>query len=98
MGLKGYRLWAMGQLDSNVQSPAVCPGGQAPQVRPVAGAGTSSQWTPAAQGSSAHPSTSLHPVLPVPEYPTGHAPQPDRPPPTSVHSVNTSHPPLATSL
>jgi hypothetical protein len=21
MGLKGYRLWAMGQLDSNVQSP-----------------------------------------------------------------------------
>jgi hypothetical protein len=22
MGLKGYRLWAMGQLDSNVQSPA----------------------------------------------------------------------------
>jgi hypothetical protein len=33
MGLKGYRLWVMGQLDSNVQSPtgvhckrsAVCP-------------------------------------------------------------------------
>jgi hypothetical protein len=23
MGLKGYRLWVMGQLDSNVQSPAV---------------------------------------------------------------------------
>jgi hypothetical protein len=22
MGLIGYRLWAMGQLDSNVQSPA----------------------------------------------------------------------------
>jgi hypothetical protein len=22
MGLKGYRLWGMGQLDSNVQSPA----------------------------------------------------------------------------
>jgi hypothetical protein len=21
MGLKGYRLWAMGQLDSNLQSP-----------------------------------------------------------------------------
>jgi hypothetical protein len=21
MGLKGYRLWVMGQLDSNVQSP-----------------------------------------------------------------------------
>jgi hypothetical protein len=21
MGLKGYRLWAVGQLDSNVQSP-----------------------------------------------------------------------------
>jgi hypothetical protein len=21
MGLKGYKLWAMGQLDSNVQSP-----------------------------------------------------------------------------
>jgi hypothetical protein len=21
MGLKGYRLWAMGKLDSNVQSP-----------------------------------------------------------------------------
>jgi hypothetical protein len=21
MGVKGYRLWAMGQLDSNVQSP-----------------------------------------------------------------------------
>jgi hypothetical protein len=21
MGLKGYRLWGMGQLDSNVQSP-----------------------------------------------------------------------------
>jgi hypothetical protein len=25
MGLKGYRLWAMGQLDSNVQSPTVVP-------------------------------------------------------------------------
>jgi hypothetical protein len=25
MGLKGYRLWVMGQLDSNVQSPtALC--------------------------------------------------------------------------
>jgi hypothetical protein len=24
MGLKGYRLWVMGQLDSNVQSPTVC--------------------------------------------------------------------------
>ena len=23
MGLKGYRLWAMGQLDSNVQRPTV---------------------------------------------------------------------------
>jgi hypothetical protein len=23
MGLKGYRLWAMGHLDSNVQSPTV---------------------------------------------------------------------------
>jgi hypothetical protein len=23
MGLKSYRLWAMGQLDSNVQSPTV---------------------------------------------------------------------------
>jgi hypothetical protein len=23
MGLKGYRLWAMGQLDSNVQGPTV---------------------------------------------------------------------------
>jgi hypothetical protein len=23
MGLKGYRLWAMGQLDSNVQSPTM---------------------------------------------------------------------------
>jgi hypothetical protein len=23
MGLKGYRLWVMGQLDSNVQSPTV---------------------------------------------------------------------------
>jgi hypothetical protein len=23
MGLKGYRLWDMGQLDSNVQSPTV---------------------------------------------------------------------------
>jgi hypothetical protein len=23
MGLKGYRLWAVGQLDSNVQSPTV---------------------------------------------------------------------------
>jgi hypothetical protein len=22
MGLKGYRLWVMGQIDSNVQSPA----------------------------------------------------------------------------
>jgi hypothetical protein len=29
MGLKGYRLWAMGQLDSNVQSPAAPPA-QAP--------------------------------------------------------------------
>jgi hypothetical protein len=24
MGLKGYRLWVMGQLDSNVQSPNTC--------------------------------------------------------------------------
>jgi hypothetical protein len=24
MDLKGYRLWAMGQLDSNVQSPTGC--------------------------------------------------------------------------
>jgi hypothetical protein len=25
MGLKGYRLWVMGQLDSNVQSPtSIC--------------------------------------------------------------------------
>jgi hypothetical protein len=23
MGLKGYRLWVMGQLDSNVQSPTL---------------------------------------------------------------------------
>jgi hypothetical protein len=31
MGLKGYRLWVMGQLDSNVQSPTTCPcrGGRA---------------------------------------------------------------------
>jgi hypothetical protein len=27
MGLKGYRLWVMGQLDSNVQSPTVGSGG-----------------------------------------------------------------------
>jgi hypothetical protein len=27
MGLKGYRLWVMGQLDSNVQSPTDSPGG-----------------------------------------------------------------------
>jgi hypothetical protein len=44
MGLKGYRLWAMGQLDSNVQSPAVRvrrslqrdvvpPGGRAPNPK-----------------------------------------------------------------
>jgi hypothetical protein len=26
MGLKGYRLWAMGQLDSNVQRPTPAPG------------------------------------------------------------------------
>jgi hypothetical protein len=25
MGLKGYRLWVMGQLDSNVQSPTSAP-------------------------------------------------------------------------
>jgi hypothetical protein len=25
MGLKGYRLWVMGQLDFNVQSPTVPP-------------------------------------------------------------------------
>jgi hypothetical protein len=25
MGLKGYMLWVMGQLDSNVQSPTVTP-------------------------------------------------------------------------
>jgi hypothetical protein len=25
MGLKGYRLWVMGQLDSNVQSPTAVP-------------------------------------------------------------------------
>jgi hypothetical protein len=24
MGLKGYRLWVMNQLDSNVQSPTSC--------------------------------------------------------------------------
>jgi hypothetical protein len=24
MGLKGYRLWVMGQLDSNMQSPTAC--------------------------------------------------------------------------
>jgi hypothetical protein len=27
MGLKGYRLWAMGQLDSTLQSPTPCPPG-----------------------------------------------------------------------
>jgi hypothetical protein len=27
MGLKGYRLWAMGQLDSNVQSPTMSDSG-----------------------------------------------------------------------
>jgi hypothetical protein len=26
MGLKGYRLWVMGQLDSNVQSPTAVSG------------------------------------------------------------------------
>jgi hypothetical protein len=26
MGLKGYRLWVMGQLDFNVQSPTVVEG------------------------------------------------------------------------
>jgi hypothetical protein len=25
MGLKGYRLWVMGRLDSNVQSPTTSP-------------------------------------------------------------------------
>jgi hypothetical protein len=25
MGLKGYRLWAIGELDSNVQSPTPSP-------------------------------------------------------------------------
>jgi hypothetical protein len=25
MGLKGYRLWVMGQLDSNLQSPTAPP-------------------------------------------------------------------------
>jgi hypothetical protein len=29
MGLKGYRLWAMGQLDSNVQSPTAVGSGVA---------------------------------------------------------------------
>jgi hypothetical protein len=29
MGLKGYRLWVMGQLDSNVQSPTGGPRGGA---------------------------------------------------------------------
>jgi hypothetical protein len=31
MGLKGYRLWAMGQLDSNVQSPTEGARGAHPQ-------------------------------------------------------------------
>jgi hypothetical protein len=32
MGLKGYKLWVMGQLDSNVQIPAVVHGVVAPVV------------------------------------------------------------------
>jgi hypothetical protein len=36
MGLKGYRLWIMGQLDSNVQSPTEMQhfGQQAPATQP----------------------------------------------------------------
>jgi hypothetical protein len=37
MGLKGYRLWAMGQLDSNVQSPAAA---SAMSAAELAGAST----------------------------------------------------------
>jgi hypothetical protein len=37
MGLKGYRLWAMGQLDSNVQSPtAPAPPPMPPGTLPAA--------------------------------------------------------------
>jgi hypothetical protein len=42
MGLKGYRLWVMGQLDSNVQSPTtnrVTPG----SVNPSRACGTQHQ-------------------------------------------------------
>jgi hypothetical protein len=36
MGLKGYRLWVMGQLDSNVQSPTAAPAPRAPRRHGVA--------------------------------------------------------------
>ena len=42
MGLKGYRLWVMGQLDSNVQSPTAAlrrPRAQLGRVRPAGGRG-----------------------------------------------------------
>ena len=38
MGLKGYRLWAMGQLDSNVQSPTATAAADAGGIAGVAGA------------------------------------------------------------
>jgi hypothetical protein len=37
MGLKGYRLWAMGQLNSNVQSPTATP---KPALRTLGSAST----------------------------------------------------------
>jgi hypothetical protein len=40
MGLKGYRLWVMGQLDSNVQRPTLArtPSTAAPTAASVAAA------------------------------------------------------------
>jgi hypothetical protein len=35
MGLKGYRLWIMGQLDSNVQSPTVTASSAAAAAAPT---------------------------------------------------------------
>jgi hypothetical protein len=51
MGLKGYRLWVIGQLDSNVQSPTTVnqgPSASQPEPEPSCGFAVCRTDTPAA--------------------------------------------------
>jgi hypothetical protein len=88
MGLKGYRLWVIGQLDSNLQSPtehALAPGWLTQRVR-----ASQPPLYP-----SAHSSTSAH-DRPLPAYPAGHPAQ-VRPPAVLTHVESAKQPPLLPS-